>query len=114
MKQFNEYVIPLLVILIGLCMSVVFGILNRRRIKRALRIWEHTEKVKIVDCRRVYVSHPFPRFTTSSIQHIYRVQIQDRLGKSKIAWIRIGSFVFGSFSKKVECIWEEPGHTDTG
>lgn len=112
MIKYNEFPIPLLIILIGFCMIVVFGILNVRRIKSALKIWEHKEKVRILDCRRVYISHPFTRFTTSSVQHIYRAHINEQSGKDKIAWIRIGSFLFGAFSDKVECIWGEPSNTD--
>jgi hypothetical protein len=46
-------------------------------------------------------------WTTSAIQLVYRVTLQDSHGNSRTAWLAFGGWGLGLFSHKVQVHWEE-------
>ena len=70
-------------------------------------IWAEEQEVKIIKCKAVWFLHPFPKFTTSRSQYIFKALVVDKTGKEKIAWLRVGGYWIGFLAQKVECIWSD-------
>ena len=69
--------------------------------------WANEQEIKIVKCKVIWFFHPFPKFTTSRSQVIYKALVLDRDGNKRIAWLRVGGYWLGCFVQKVECIWSD-------
>jgi hypothetical protein len=95
-------------LIISACIIVIFFFYLISKHKRnVVRDWVTNENVELILFKKISIFHPFPVFTTSPSQAIFKALVKDKTGKKKIAWLRIGNFWFGAFSSKVECIWSD-------
>lgn len=89
------------------CIFIFFLYFLYRQWRVQVDKWAREQKVKIIKCKTVWFFHPFPKFTTSRSQYIFKALVLDKDGKEKIAWLRVGGYWLGFFAQKVECIWSD-------
>jgi hypothetical protein len=46
-------------------------------------------------------------WTTSGHQAVYRVTVEDQQGDLRCGWVRLGSWLWGPFSDRVEVRWDD-------
>jgi hypothetical protein len=72
-----------------------------------LQQWAQENGYRILSSEhRHLVRGPF-FWTTSKGQTVYRVEIQDRDGRTRSGWVRCGSWMLGLLSDKVQVRWDD-------
>lgn len=56
--------------------------------------------------RRSFFKGPF-FWTTGRGQYVYRVIVRDDRGQERVAWVKLGSWIFGIWQEQVQVIWED-------
>lgn len=56
--------------------------------------------------RRRFFQGPF-FWSTARGQYVFRVTLRDAQGRQRVAWIRLGSWLFGIWQNRVQVYWED-------
>jgi hypothetical protein len=85
-----------------------WAIRRRKRARSMLDHWAIENELQIVDSefRRV-LRGPF-LWTSSKYQVVYLVNVREKNGLERSAWIRCGGYWTGLFTDKVEIKWNDP------
>jgi hypothetical protein len=103
-------IIPLAVFMCCFCIIILHLLYKQWRLQ--VDKWAKEQDIKIVKCKAVWFFHPFPKFTTSRSQYIFKALVVDKAGKEKIAWLRVGGYWLGFLAQQVECIWSDAQRND--
>lgn len=80
--------------------------LPTRRVE-LLNSWATRNEVRLVAYEhRLFLRGPF-FWTTSNLQLVYRVTVEEAGGHKRLGWVRLGSWCFGLLSNRVVVRWDE-------
>ena len=98
----------LMALLIALFLiSLGLRIMRQGRAEEMLEEWANQNKFQIVkyEYRRLFKGPFF--WGSSRGQFVYRVTVTDSHGDTRVAWVRLGSWVWGVWKNQVQVIWDE-------
>jgi hypothetical protein len=98
---FLAIALPVVLLLVSL-----YG-LDRVRRREALFRWATGNGYRLISFGQPIITEasPFP-VSASKSQHVFRVEVDDRLGNRRSGWVRLGSAWQGLMSRAAEVRWE--------
>ena len=103
----QESVIFLAIALPVVLLLVSLYWLDRVRRREALFRWAAENGYRLISFRQPILTEasPFP-VSASKSQHVFRVNVEDRLANRRSGWVRLGSAWRGLRSRAAEVSWE--------
>ena len=98
-------VVLMVMIMVGL--GVLVWIVRLSRANSMVQQWAEQNGFRLIECQRRSIFKGPYFFANSRIQEVYEIRVEDRDGNVRHGYVRVGGFVTGLLSNRVDVKWTD-------
>ena len=96
-----------ILIVLGVVFGILYYLFGFLIAKRTLTRWADENGYEILDCRPCFFWWGPFFWISSKHQKVFRVGLRDRAGRVRRAWVRCGSFWWGTWKDTADVKWDD-------
>jgi len=96
----------ILIVIAAFIISYPLIILRRKISEKDIIKWANANKLEIIKIEEKEFVTPFPYFSRSRGQKVFKVTTRNINNEIKTAWLKLGNFWLGFLKPEVVCKWE--------